>query len=425
MRKYGSKSLAMITQSIMLICGGLWFSQLTYADSSAGFALSEHWAIGQQITLKFDTNQPPKAAIPLHLQNGLTLTFGDIISLGDLYGVIGKPISHGLDTFEKQTRFKDVFNIISKSYPAVNEIKELNAVIKMEIEEIETGINKGETAEAIYKRVGNEIGRQVNCITGGGCTTHGWWLYPGRYLLLAMENYDHFAPNNLVAYIAGHQVALEQALKANKTGKRADLELAYAMDAFAAHYLSDHFAAGHLRTPRIELKEKLTPAVLGSVLANYMHNEENKHGIHVHNALGDQWIVYGDFSYFNSLNQLNRQMLQKTLQQSVDELFEVFYSGAIPEKSTVLDLNPYTDILNAESNLDITPMFYWDEESKQLFRRTDLSNPYDKSLTNSWWGWSTLFLLKNQYGITSTIQLSLTQYLSQFKPEKFDESRVV
>ena len=424
MRKYGSTSLATLTKSIVLICGGLMFSPMTSADSATGFALSEHWAIGQQVALRFDTTNPPAAAIPLHLKNGLALTFGDIISLGDLYGIIGKPISHGLDELEKQARFKEVFKSFSKSYPAVNEVKELNSIIKKEISEIEAGISRGEKAEDIYRRVGFEIGRQVNCITGGGCTTHGWWLYPGRYLLLAMENYDHFSPNNLLAYKSGHTVALKQALKANKTGKGADLELAYAMDAFATHYLSDHFAAGHLRTPRSELQDKVTPAVLGILLANYMHNEENKYGIHVYNALGDQWIVYGDYSYFNPLNQLNRQMLLKTIQQSADEVFDAYYSGTMPEKSSVLDMIPYPAPLNDESNLDITPMFYWDEETKQLFRRTDLSNPYDKRLTNSWWGWSTLFLLKNQYGITSTIQLSLTQYLSQYKPEEFNDTEV-
>ncbi len=418
-------SLAVLSNSIWLFCWGLCSAPIIYADSSTGFALSEHWALGQQIALRFDVTQPSEAALPLHLKNGLTLTFGDIISLGDLYGVLGKPISHGLDKQEKRARFKDAFKTFARNFAAVGEVKELTSVIKTELREIETGIEKGETAEDIYKRVGNEMGRQMNCITGGGCTTHGWWLYPGRYLLLALENYDHFSPNNLSVYKSGHQVALQQALKAKETGKHSDLELAYAMEAFASHYLSDHFAAGHLRTPREELKNKVTPAVLGSLLSNYMHNEENKYGLHVHNALGDQWIVYGDFSYFNPLNQVNRQMLLKTLQQSADELFDVYNSGAIPERSSVLDMLPYVTSLTDENNLDITPMFFWDDVNKQLYRRTDLSNPYDKNMTSSWWGWSTLLFLKNQYGITSTIQLSLTKYLSQFKPEKFDSGPVV
>ena len=395
--------------------GSLFFSSVTFADSSAGFALSEHWAIGQQVELKFDAAQAGEKALPLHLKNGLELSFGDIITLGDLYGISGKPISHGLNSLEKQGRFKNVFDSFSKSYPAVNEVKELNAVVKKELAEIEAGIEKGETAEEIYKRIGAETGREVNCITGGGCNAYTWWLYPGRYLLLAMENYDHFSPNNLIAYKIGHKVALNQALKAKKSGNRRDLELAYAMDAFACHFLADNFAAGHIRTPRSELKEKITPAVLGSLLANYMHNEENIQGIHVGNALGEQWIVYGDFSYFNPLNRLNRKMLLKTLQQSANEVFDTYYTGSVPIVSQVLDMIPHALAVSDENNLDITPMFYWDEQSKQLFRRADLSNPYDKQLTTSWWGWSTLGLLRSQYGIRSTLQLSLTRYLSQYK----------
>ncbi|WBV68699.1 hypothetical protein PGH46_00030 [Legionella pneumophila] len=43
--------------------------------------------------------------------------------------------------------------------------------------------------------------------------------------------------------------------------------------------------------------------------------------------------------------------------------------------------------LNDENNMDIAPMFYWDKENKQLLRRTNLTNPYDRHWTNSWW-WS-------------------------------------
>lgn len=399
----------------------LYFSNLSYADSG-NFALSEHWAMGQQVKLRFNLTTPPESGTLLHLKNGLALSVGDIISLGDLYGVVGKPISHAVNKQLKQARFRDVFNSFAKNEIAVEEVKELNTVIKDEMQEIQAGIEKGETAEAIYKRIGNEVGRKINCITGGGCTTVGWWLYPGRYLLLAMDNYDHFSPNNLIAYKSGHQVALHQALKARQSGKRSDLELAYAMDAFASHYLSDHYSAGHLRNPREELNEIVTPAVLGALLSNYMHNEENKYGLHVHNDSGEQWMVFGDYSYFNPFNQTNQQMLLKALQLSADEVFDAYYSGVLPEKNKVLELIPHVEQLNSDNNLDIAPMFYWDSRNKQLLRRTDLSNPYDRHWTSSWWGWTTLLLLKGQYGITSTIQLSLSKHLSQYTPQDSDNN---
>lgn len=422
MKKYPFTSL--IKKSLQILGALITVVPLSYADYSGSFALSEHWAMGQKVKLRFNLMQTPEAATPLHLKNGLTLTFGDILSLGDLYGVLGQPISHGRTKQQKHAAFKEVYNSFAHNAAAVNEVTELNSVIKMEIREIESGMAQGETAEAIYKRIGNEVGRQINCITGGGCTSVGWWLYPGRYLLLAMENYDHFSPNNLIVYKTGHQVALQQAVKARISGKRADLEKAYAMDAFASHYLSDHFAAGHIRTPREELKDKITPAVLGSLLSNYMHNEENKYGIHVTNDLGDQWVVYGDYSYFNPFNQTNQQMLLKALQLSADELFDAYQTGIIPAKSAVLQMIPHAQQINDDNNLDIVPMFYWDNKSKQLFRRTDISNPYDRHWTSSWWGWSTLLLLKSQYGVTSTIQLTLTKYLSQFEPKELDNKLI-
>ncbi|RUR13645.1 phospholipase [Legionella sp. km772] len=413
MKKYLS-SLRLLSSLFTVVAFSC--SPLSHANNAKPFSLSEYWAAGQKVTLQFNTEEPAKTDIPLHLKNSLTLNYADIISLGDLYGILGRPISHGIDEKQRQRRFKDVFDSFAKAPLAVHEVSDLNAVIKEELQLVETGIRDGEPAEEIYQRIGNSIGREINCITGGGCAQYGWWLYPGRYLLLALEDFDHFSPNNIVVYTHGHQLALAQALKAKHSGNRSDLEQAYAMEAFAAHYLSDQFTAGHLRTPREELNQVVSPAVLGSLLASYMHQEENKYGIHVRNASGVQWVVYGDTSYFNPLNQVNRNMLLAALQESADELFATYYTGIAPEHFVALDMIPFPEPFYKEDNLDLAPMFYWDDKSKQLWRRVDLSNPYDKHWTNSWWGWSTLVLLKNQYGISSTHQLSLTQYLKPYIP---------
>lgn len=400
--------------SVLNFLALILFSPLNYAEASDSFALSEHWIMGQQVKLRFQVAQIPKAGLPLHLKNGLSLTFGDIISLGDLYGILGKPISYGVDDVQKYDRFKKAFASFAERSTALEETNKIAQLAKMEALEIDEGMKRGETAEAIFQRIGNEIGRQLNCITGGGCNLSNWWAKPGRYLKLAIENFDHFSPNNLVAYKIGHRAALQQALIAHQTQKQADLEIAYAMDAFACHFLSDRFAAGHLRTPRIELKDKVSPAVLGSLLSNYMHNEENKYGVHVHNKLGDRWVIFGDFSYFNPFNQTSRELLSKALQQSADDVFSVYYSGVLPSKNSVLDLVPYADPIDSPDNQDIAPMFYWDSKNKLLLRRLNLSNPYDHNWTTKWWGWSTFFVLKNQHSLTSTVQISLTNYLSQF-----------
>ena len=53
------------------------------------------------------------------------------------------------------------------------------------------------------------------------------------------------------AYRAAHSEALRIAKDAN--GDEGQLKVAYLHDAFGLHYLSDQFAAGHTRCPRVEM----------------------------------------------------------------------------------------------------------------------------------------------------------------------------
>ena len=81
-----------------------------------------------------------------------------------------------------------------------------------------------------------------------------------RYLTLAANNDDHFvnpgrsdAPTGsgfgsaLAAYRHFHHVALDEAWRLGRRG--GDVSQAMAREAAAQHYLTDAFAAGHLRTP--------------------------------------------------------------------------------------------------------------------------------------------------------------------------------
>lgn len=86
-----------------------------------------------------------------------------------------------------------------------------------------------------------------------------------RYLALAASNDDHFvapgrsdaatgsgAGSALAAYRRLHQVALDEARRLGLQG--GDISKAMAREAAAQHYLSDAFAAGHLRTPVAEIR---------------------------------------------------------------------------------------------------------------------------------------------------------------------------
>src|SRR6266542_20322 len=73
------------------------------------------------------------------------------------------------------------------------------------------------------------------------------------YVELALRNVDHFGWHNMVAYCRHHAGALQLAAHADgKDGEPWRRAIVY--NAFADHFLSDGFAAGHVRVPRAEIR---------------------------------------------------------------------------------------------------------------------------------------------------------------------------
>lgn len=368
---------------------------LSLAAAIPSFAASEHILLGNQIKLFFSSDDIGQIAYVFHLPSGLDATYGEVIALGDLYGV--EPISHGKDQTEKDQRFLDAFNSFANDPKSVKEAKEILAVMYYEKKMVEDGIARGENPRDVYKKIGPEVGRRMNCATGGGCDPNTWWLTQGRYLILAGKNFDHFQHDAWIAYQTGHNLAIKEALSAHQAADKNRLALAYAMNAFACHFLSDRFSAGHIRTPRWELSQHTTPSTTGNLLAGYMHNEENAAGIHVHNERGDHWVSYGDRSYRNQDNAQNRFLINEILQTSAKQIFIAYQQGIAPVDETKL-LLPMADEMENASNQDISPLFYWSADKKKLLRRQDLTNVYDRHWTDNWWGWSTLAELAEQRG---------------------------
>ena len=169
----------------------------------------------------------------MKLPNGLELTFGEIVALaGDFYGVPDKPIiaTTGGETAEQ--RFLAAFGTLA-TVPREKIEKELGTLTKyLDQDRVvrETGQGSFHT-DAEYTKVTN-----------------------GRLLTLAGRNFDHFQPHAKLAYIAGHHLAVEKAIEAarqtNPEDKKKLLMEAYAMDAFACHFLTDCFSSGHIRFER-------------------------------------------------------------------------------------------------------------------------------------------------------------------------------
>ena len=363
---------------------------------SLRFEGGEHTAIGDETLLRFVQGEPsiPGSQVKLHLPNGLALTYGQIIALGgDFYGIPGQPISDGASPAERVQRFTAAFNSLATLPASRDEAGKILAVMQKEINAVKQAIKEGKQAHEAYDALGDTLSEEWNRITGGGSVVSAT-VPLGRYLKLAADNADHFGEWALSAYLAGHTGALQQAVVAHQSGSDQQLELAYAMNSFADHFLTDLFSAGHLRVPRKQLARVVTPGELGSLISRFMHDEDSKFGLKVRNALGDEWHAYGDKRYFDSNDAANRAQVKRAVQASADEIFEAYVSGILPSPATY-KAPLYVPDLNAVNNpsTNFSPLFK--AEGDKVLRRKDVNNLNDKQWTNDWWGWSTYLLLQN------------------------------
>ncbi|KAJ5203822.1 uncharacterized protein N7498_004701 [Penicillium cinerascens] len=163
------------------------------------------------------------------------------------------------------------------------------------------------------------------------------------YAWLAYTNVDHFGDDAVKAYCVGHASALRLAAEAHQeqdaTKKCQKLKVAYVHEAFAAHYLTDLFSAGHLRPARryLHTQNRLEMAGAGVMQwdklggkpevpiwdyqQRYMHDDDCATGLLVRNGKGEQWIAYGDKQFFEPKNAVNRARATHCLQASVDEIY--------------------------------------------------------------------------------------------------------
>lgn len=169
-----------------------------------------------------------------------------------------------------------------------------------------TGLKKLiERSEARYKKL--VLGKGA----GGADVTHAEWekATGGRYLNLAMNNFTHFAPfsalitpgvssvsrpqNHKSEWEKYHKRAIDYARKGTNSN---DLEKAYIINAFADHFLTDAFAAGHLFN-----KEAANAIFKSKVLAG---GKLNAAGKTFFNTVGNKAFVGGvktEFSKYETV----------------------------------------------------------------------------------------------------------------------------
>ena len=90
-----------------------------------------------------------------------------------------------------------------------------------------------------------------------------------RYFTLAAKNISHFSAGGTArnSYEASHGQALDQAFRAGLAGVHGGdmFNMALTTEAFGNHYLTDMFSAGHVRTPRVDIKKWYTDKYPNSI----------------------------------------------------------------------------------------------------------------------------------------------------------------
>jgi len=138
---------------------------------------------------------------------------------------------------------------------------------------------------------------------------------PRQFVSLALDNIDHFVPYSWIRYTREHCRALRCAAQRR-------LKDALFYNAFADHFLTDSFAAGHLRTPRLTLSKHGEGLLKGGVHSYQMHEEDNEHGLWAENLLGYVFFASGDGEVFN--NRIHYVLTAVALSRSIQRIYHAY-----------------------------------------------------------------------------------------------------
>ncbi|KAG8525647.1 uncharacterized protein KY384_000407 [Bacidia gigantensis] len=356
------------------------------------------------------------------------LNFAKIIALaGDFYvnDDVTQPISYGADMAERKARFgAAVKNLVTDYYgtlPYLDKylsdegymIEKILGDLPLEVPDLDPNKPPGEIippkkpdgtdwtdkereeAEnaAMYQKVENKGPNRIvqNYIAQvDGVDTNAntlWQVGVFQYGNILLYNMDHFGDMAWDVYRAGHSMALDLAKQgyasrnANKPEEASDkLKAAYVYDSFALHYLSDQFASGHTRTPRMELNR---PSRMQFVLARDkvgLHTETpNTFSRQIVSTGSEGLYMYHETPFTNTSNSV------ECVQTSINEVYEAWMTGKAPddpEKFAALDQVPVPDITHGiDENLESSgnTMNLW-----VVFRNPYHPNAKQRNIDGSW-----------------------------------------
>lgn len=339
------------------------------------FESPEHEALGDGWTF-VDSNgnsftQSPPSTNYFTTTGGQKLSFGQILALaGDFYGVPASPISDGTTAADQQSRFdaafaslnneqrqsggsfraQQVLAIMQQQSQAVNQQVQVIRAADPTATDVYSQAYTQSNADHYFDKLYNIATGAVDfeTITPPGQTPLPWWSSKGMYLQLAAVNWDHFGAGALACYNAGHARALQSAALGN-------YNLAYMQEAFALHFLTDLFSAGHLRTPRKALHSS-NP--FRDLCAQLMHDEDSYNGLMVQNAAGTLWLAYGDKRLNDAGNATNYQYARQAVGISLGEVTRCLQARKAPTTYGALALLPQLDVVgNRLNGANWSPLF--------------------------------------------------------------------
>lgn len=159
-----------------------------------------------------------------------------------------------------------------------------------------------------------EIYELIPLIRDGGSTAAQQRATAGRYLALAAENENHFS--HVRKEHSNHARWRELHVQAIHAARAGDANTAWALNAFADHYLTDAFSGGHIRTPRSDLMG----SVSGNIESKVLHDLDNTYGVDVTNPRGDVWTAYGDVQLGKAENERNRELVLESVRASKQDV---------------------------------------------------------------------------------------------------------
>ncbi len=179
-----------------------------------------------------------------------------------------------------------------------------------------------------------------------------WWNAKW-FIELALRNAPHYGWHNAVMFAHWHNAALQLASQAAVAGTADEKSLlwrrAVFTNGFADHFLTDGFAAGHVRTPAAQIRSwgagrgfdpKLSGALVKLIHDQDGHIEElhgqaahrnRTEGLRVSNAHGDDWFTRCDGQMFwTGKDEPAVRHAVEAVADSVRDLLLVYNGAAIP-----------------------------------------------------------------------------------------------